>query len=230
MTDSAADIRRHYHEHGYAVMRAAAPPEVARGLLGLITNAMQNPDVAQRMMSRPSVNAMPSYEFHSSQFPTVFGFHWGLTSKLNDVTGKRLAPSYCFFRAYQKGDICTVHSDRPACDHSVSLALGYSDEIIWPIEVGRRFLAVEDANKLTIARDFGDEDYSSIMLSPGDALLYKGVNHRHGRITQNPNRWSAHVFLHWVDLDGPFAEWAFDKRPPPAPGEFPFPVNQGRST
>lgn len=225
MTADAASLRQHYQDHGYAVLRAAASPEVARGLLGLITNAAQRPDVARQMLSRPSVNTRPSYEFHSSQFPTAFGFHWGLTSKLCDVTGKRLAPSYCFFRAYQRGDRCTVHSDRPACDHSMSLALGYSDGAVWPIEVGARFLTVEEANKIQIADDFGAEPFASVKLDPGDALVYKGVNHRHGRVTPNPNRWSAHLFLHWVDLDGPFAEWAFDKRPPPQPGEFVFPVS-----
>jgi hypothetical protein len=222
MTSDAATLRRHYDENGYAVLRAAAPPEVARGLLGLVTAAMQRPDVAARMKSHPTVNTKPSYEFHSSQFPAVYGFHWGMTSRLCDVIGKRLAPSYCFFRAYQQGDRCTVHSDRPACDHSVSLALGYADDIVWPIEVGRRRRPLEEANTMKIADDFGSEEYASIELNPGDALLYKGVNHRHGRITPNPNRWSAHLFLHWVDLDGPFAEWAFDKRPPPAPGDFQF--------
>lgn len=224
MSDDANNLTRRYHENGYAVLRGAAPVEVARGLLGLVTSVMQRPDVAERMKSRPSVNTKPSYEFHGSQFPAVFGFHWGLTSLLCDVAGRRLAPSYCFFRAYQHGDRCTVHSDRPACDHSVSLALGYADDIVWPIEVGARFRTIQEANTLQIADDFGAEDYSSVALSPGDALLYKGVNHRHGRITPNPNRWSAHLFLHWVDLDGPFAEWAFDKRPPPAPGDFSFPI------
>jgi len=225
MAQDATVLRREYDENGYTVLRAAAPLEVAQGLLGLITNVMQRQDVAQRMISRPSVNTKPSYEFHSSQFPAVYGFHWGLTSRLCELTGKRLAPSYCFFRAYQKDDRCTVHSDRPACDHSMSLALGYADGAIWPIEVGRRYLTVEEANTIKIAEDFGDEAYSSVALNPGDALVYKGVNHRHGRVTPNPNRWSAHLFLHWVDLEGPFAEWAFDKRPPPAPGDFAFPVS-----
>jgi hypothetical protein len=40
--------------------------------------------------------------------------------------------------------------------------------------------------------------------------MYRGVNHRHGRIEPNPNRWSAHLFLHWVDANGPFADQAFD--------------------
>lgn len=188
MHESAVEIRHRYDACGYAVLQNAAPPEVARGLLGLITHVMQRPDVAARMMSRPSVNTKPSYEFHSSQFPAVFGFHWGLTSRVADVTGKRLAPSYCFFRAYQKGDRCTVHSDRPACDHSLSLALGYGDGIVWPIEVGRKFRDVQEANALRIADDFGAEEYSRAMLNPGDALVYRGVNYRHGRITPNPNR------------------------------------------
>ena len=222
MTEAGANLRKQYQESGYAILRGAAPPEVASGILGLIGAAMSAPQVAERMKSRPTVNTKQSYEFHSSQFPTVFGFHWGLTSRLADLTGKRLAPSYCFFRAYQQGDRCTVHSDRPACDHSVSLALGYADGLVWPIEVGRRYFDFEEASKLKIADDFGGEDYASVSLNPGDALVYKGVNHRHGRITPNPNRWSAHLFLHWVDLDGPFAEWAFDKRPPPAPRDFIF--------
>ncbi|MDZ7627305.1 MAG: hypothetical protein U5J99_02715 [Parvularculaceae bacterium] len=94
-----------------------------------------------------------------------------------------------------------------------------------PPEVGSRFLKVDEANAIRIADDFGDETYASIDLKPGDALIYKGVNHRHGRVTPNPNRWSAHLFLHSVDLDGPFAEWAFDKRPPPTPGDFGFPIS-----
>jgi hypothetical protein len=41
--------------------------------------------------------------------------------------------------------------------------------------------------------------------------MYRGVNHRHGRIEPNPNRWSAHLFMHWVDANGRFADEAFDK-------------------
>ena len=37
----------------------------------------------------------------------------------------------------------------------------------------------------------------------GDAVLYQGVNYAHGRITPNPNAWSAHLFLHFVDRNGP---------------------------
>jgi hypothetical protein len=36
-------------------------------------------------------------------------------------------------------------------------------------------------------------------MNVGDAVLYRGVNHRHGRLRPNPNAWSANLFLHWID-------------------------------
>jgi hypothetical protein len=56
----------------------------------------------------------------------------------------------------------------------------------------------------------------------GDAVLYQGVRHRHARVTPNPNGWSIHLFLHWVDRDGPFREHAFDGRIPTAKTRFDF--------
>ncbi|HBK91739.1 MAG TPA: hypothetical protein DDZ68_08720 [Parvularcula sp.] len=49
------------------------------------------------------------------------------------------------------------------------------------------------------------------MLAPGDGLFYRGVNLRHGRMQPNPNRWSAHLFLFWVDAEGEFKDLAFDR-------------------
>jgi hypothetical protein len=54
----------------------------------------------------------------------------------------------------------------------------------------------------------------------GDAVIYRGVHRAHGRTTPNPNRWSAHLFLHWVARDGPYSDQAFDGQPPPAGVEF----------
>ena len=48
-------------------------------------------------------------------------------------------------------------------------------------------------------------------MGSGDAVMYQGVNHRHGRLQPNPNSWSAHLFLHWVDADGPHSDQAFDR-------------------
>lgn len=227
---NARIFRDAYDRDGYIVIKEAITPEIASAVLGLITGGLAKPEVAARFFSRPTVNAKPAYEFPSRVFPPLSGLHWGITSLMSLITGRRLAPSYGYFRAYQKGDVCTVHTDRQACEHSMSLALGYADDIAWEFECGREHYDYEAACKLRCTDSFGDEEFSRVRLELGDAIIYKGVNRRHGRITPNPNRWSAHAFLHWVDLDGPFSDWAFDKTPPPKPRGFNFPLTQAAQT
>jgi hypothetical protein len=63
---------------------------------------------------------------------------------------------------------------------------------------------------------------ASLAMEVGDAVAYQGVDHRHGRTTPNPNRWSAHLFLHWVDPDGPHRDQAFDGKGTQEPVDFTF--------
>ena len=200
-----SDIQRQdYESNGYTLIPAVAPKEVVDHLLAIICAQMNTkPELLNSFLTTPRVNAKPAYEFYSYRHPTVMGFHWGLTSRMVALTGKRLAPSYAYFRVYQKGDICTVHSDRQSCEHSLSMMLGNSDNIDWPFEIGEQRYEFEDACKLEKANDFGGEPARQLVLNAGDAILYQGCNYRHGRTIPNPDRWSAHLFLHWIDLDGP---------------------------
>jgi hypothetical protein len=59
-------------------------------------------------------------------------------------------------------------------------------------------------------------------MNVGDAVLYQGVNHRHGRLSPNPNGWSVHLFLHWVDRDGPYRDQAYDGQMANAKANFDF--------
>jgi hypothetical protein len=145
-------------------------------------------------------------------------FLWGLTPIMSEIVGRDLLPTYDYLRIYRSGDVCRVHSDRYSCEHSLSLTLGYSDGRVWDLQI-------EKARSDPSARvdpDFGDEAYSSVALNVGDALLYQGVHHRHGRTIPNPNRWSVHLFLHWVDREGPYRDQAFDGQVRPAPVDFSF--------
>jgi hypothetical protein len=220
---SSDDVTRKYHAEGYAHLRDVTPPDVARSLLGFISRDLAQSGKTQKALRAPAVNTKPAYELHSYQYAPLMGFHWGLTSRMCEVTGAKLLPTYGFFRVYQRNDICTVHTDRPSCEHSLSMPLAYGDGIVWSIEVGKQEYDFDAACKLEVANDFGGEEYRGLLLDPGDALLYKGVNKRHGRMTPNPNSWSAHVFLHWIDTEGPFKEWAFDRAKLPQPGGFFFP-------
>lgn len=210
----AEDLSALYEKDDHAVLRAAAPPEVARNLLNVIYGSMirQAGGLKNFVLQEPRVNTQRGYEFYGYRLPMVMSFHWGLTSRISAIAGRPLLPTFVFFRVYMKGDRLLVHSDRPSCEHALTLTLGYGDNIVWPLEIGdvsHRFEDIADDPKRD---DFGDEPFRTVMLNPGDALLYRGVNRRHARMSPNPNRWSAHLFLFWVDADGPFKHLAFDRK------------------
>jgi hypothetical protein len=154
----------------------------------------------------------PAFELYGHHYKPFLYFLWGLTPTVSRIVGRDLLPTYDYFRIYRQGDVCRVHSDRYSCEHSLSLTLGYSDDRVWDLEVERR-AAPPSAQ---IDEDFGAETFAAVPMEVGDAVLYQGVTHRHGRTTPNPNAWSAHLFLHWVDREGPYREHAFDGQITPA--------------
>jgi len=111
-----------------------------------------------------------------------------------EVSRAKLFPTYSYFRVYSRGDVLEKHTDRPSCEISLSLCLGYQAERPWP-------LLVE-----------GPAGASSVELAPGDALLYRGIECPHWREPMDGEQ-TAQVFLHYVDQNGPYAEWKYDKRP-----------------
>jgi len=130
--------------------------------------------------------------------------------------GVDLLPSFVFFRLYFEGAVLRVHSDRPACEVSLSLTLESSDSLPWPLSVGT---APADETR-GVEDDFGDEPFDSFTMNTGDGLLYRGTGQRHGRLVPNPNRWSAHAFLMWVDAAGEHRDQAFERLDPGAAPSF----------
>ena len=108
-------------------------------------------------------------------------------------SGRSLSPTYSYFRHYKRGDVLSRHTDRPSCEISVTMNLSHIGPRPWPlwIEAGGVPRCLE--------------------LGPGDAVLYRGIDLPHWREAFDGTR-SLQVFLHYVDRDGPGAEWVFDKR------------------
>lgn len=208
-----------YWSDGYLHLQGLIPPEVATGMLVRLKSdfARQGIDLARLEKDGPLL-ARPAVEIYGYHYPMFAAFHWGLTGIVAELTGKDVLPSYCYFRIYRAGDICRVHGDRPACEHSISLTLGYGDDKVWPLELARRAIA-EPYERADTAFAL-DEDAAAVAMAAGDGVLYQGVRHHHGRTAPNPNRWSAHLFLHWVDRSGPFADQAFDGQQLPARADF----------
>lgn len=198
------NVNGDYRVHGYAHIQGLIPPEVAEAFLRQIGADL--PQLTRQFITNAPIIRRTSIDVYANDYPPMRQFLWGLTPAMCELTGRDLLPTYDYFRLYRKNDICRVHSDREACEHSLSLTLGYSDGQIWPFEVGRDPIDTPG----DIEDDFAGAPFVSIAMQPGDAVLYRGVQHRHGRIAPNPNRWSAHLFLHWVDREGPHAAHAFD--------------------
>ena len=106
-------------------------------------------------------------------------------------TNLKLIPTYSFFRLYRKGDSLPKHNDRPSCEISVSLCVGWEGEKQWPL-----FL-----------------EGNPILLEVGDLAIYRGVETEHWRDPLE-GEIQAQIFLHYNDRDGPYGETnLYDGRP-----------------
>jgi hypothetical protein len=197
-----------YDGAGYAHLERLMPPEVTQALLNQFWRDLLDGKLPV-LFKRNELLTKPAMELHGSHSAAITTFLWGLTPAMSELTKCDLLPTYAYFRLYQKGDSLRVHNDRSACEHSLSLTLGYSDGEVWAFDVGHDEAAANAGH----AEDFGEESFSTIAMLAGDAVLYKGIRRRHGRLTPNPNEWSAHLFLHSVDRAGPYTAHAFEGWP-----------------
>jgi hypothetical protein len=202
------DARTLYDRQGYVLSRGLMAPEVANAFLNQLAADMAAAGTPLGSRTQGSaLLAREAVEVYGYHYPPMLGLLWGLTPFVSEALGRALLPSYSYFRIYREGDICRVHSDRPSCEHSLSLTLDYSDGVAWPLDIGSNHVAVPQP---VVSDDFGADGHVAVEMQPGDGVLYQGVHRRHGRVTPNPNGWSAHLFLHWVERGGRYAEHAFD--------------------
>jgi len=118
-------------------------------------------------------------------------------------TKLELIPTYSYTRVYERGCTLKKHKDRPSCEISTTLCLGYNVDNVdskkfpdynWPMWVqGKK------GNELPVG------------LNPGDMIVYRGHDIDHWRepfIGLNHSQ----VFLHYNDKNGPF-NTVWDGRP-----------------
>lgn len=118
-----------------------------------------------------------------------------LTDRMERETGLGLWPTYSYYRVYRRGSTLMPHKDRPSCEVSLSLCLGYDykrEDYEWPIAMGRE----------------------PVVLKPGDGVIYLGCEIEHWRppLHVPDEGWHAQVFLHYVDKNGPNSQYKYDQR------------------
>lgn len=140
----------------------------------------------------------------------------GATTAVENIVGEPLYPTYSYLRVYKKGDRLAPHIDRPSCEISMTLCLGYNvagvDEpgYCWPMKVDNSMNYTGHDDKAMQPAE--PESGKSVMLEPGDGLIYFGSELRHWRDVF-PGDHQAQVFLHFVRRSGPHAGLKFDGRP-----------------
>lgn len=128
--------------------------------------------------------------------PTFDGLLEKLAKPIGDKLGVELLPTYTYARLYQPGDRLKKHTDRPSCEISGTMTLGYDpDSSLWPIFFGKD----------------KEDPGTSYDIDVGDLVMYRGNELVHWR-PEYKGKWQAQVFFHYVDANGPHKEWANDKR------------------
>jgi len=127
--------------------------------------------------------------------PTMETMLLHLHSIVEKNTGLSLYPTYSYHRVYRPGDDLKKHKDRPSCEISATLCFNYSydtKKYQWPIYMNN----------------------NKVNLKPGDLVIYKGCELEHFRdvFDIQEEAWHVQGFFHYVDKNGPYKDFKFDKR------------------
>ena len=187
-----------FHTVGYQILKGAISADLAQHFSTEFSTFRQvllhlhglDPN-DQRAFNDPQItNSFSWYSFVSSE-----SLLKNMLPKMEEITGKQLYPTYSYARIYWPGAEMLLHRDRPACQYSATLTIEEDEENPWP-------LWMENFNGGT----------SPLFLKTGDACVYNGMVLDHWREPYLGKK-QIQVFLHYVDANGPYAEWKFDKRP-----------------
>lgn len=113
------------------------------------------------------------------------------TSTISELVGETVLPTYTYGRIYRENSDLEIHTDRPACEISVTLHIGGDKP--WAIWIK----TPENENRC-------------VNLNPGDAMIYLGCIAPHWRDEYLGKNYTQ-FFLHYVRSRGLFANAYFDK-------------------
>lgn len=112
------------------------------------------------------------------------------TNEVSSIIEEPVLPTYAYSRIYFHDSSLSPHIDRGACEISVTIHLNGDFE--WPI-----FIKTPT------------NEHHSVLLHPGDAMIYLGTIAQHWRETFHGTFYSQ-LFLHYVKSRGKYADLYFD--------------------
>jgi len=210
-----------FDENGYLVVKniwdsqdlyVEPPKEKGRyNYLGKIDKFIYSP-IEPQVFGSTSRCHWPPYDYVHSQ----------IRIKLEKILGKKLYNTYHYDRFYNSGQELQNHTDRSSCEISVTIHISSNINSPWPIWI-KTPDTYDDPNKKTNIIKKGEN--RSIVLDPGDGMIYKGCERPHwrdplpkeyhrtwyGKKIEKENLYYHQVFFHYVLADGIRANYAFDR-------------------
>jgi len=114
------------------------------------------------------------------------------TPEVSTLLEETVLPTYSYARVYKEGSVLEKHTDRDACE--ISLTLHLDGDYPWPIWI-----------------ETPQQEKKFVSLNPGDAMLYLGRIAPHWRDEYRGSYYSQ-VFLHYVRSRGECSYAYFDNR------------------
>ena len=183
-----------FAENGYEVVRNVISDELLENLK-IQFDMMKN---VQFFITSQKNN----YAFGDYQSPNSFSVYGAsfseslaiqLKDKISEVVNLDLYPTYTYARIYYNGATLNPHKDRPSCEYSTTLCIDSTN--IWDFHINNR-----------------DGIENVVKLNPGDMCVYSGCDLEHWRNPYN-GEMQMQCFLHYVNSNGPYKEFKYDKRP-----------------
>ena len=157
-------------------------------------------------------------------FPQYRTVHTGIRLKLEKIIGRKLYNTYYYDRFYFNGQKLESHTDRDACEISVTIHVRTSlegKEAEWPIWIKTPDIYTDSTKKEIKERG----ENRSAILHAGDAMIYKGCERPHWReeipspkrrkrdilLWRKKEYYYHQIFFHYVLQDGRRAHCAWDR-------------------
>ena len=133
---------------------------------------------------------------------------------LERIIGRKLYNTYYYDRFYFPGQELKKHTDRPACEISVSIHVSTNIKESWPIWIKTPDTFEDKTMKIA------NGENRFVHLEAGDGMVYKGCERPHWRdpmpglleskINKDESLYYHQIFFHYVLQDGIRAHHAWD--------------------
>ena len=201
----ALGARQFFDKYGYMLIRGLwnptefqeEPPEI-RGQINYHgkVDKFSHDEEEKQVKGSLARYSHPKFKYAHSQ----------IRLKLQKILGEDLYNTYYYDRFYFAGQRLFRHTDRDACEISLTYQISSNSKEPWPI---------------CFETPEGEEKY--VLLNDGDAVLYKGCERDHWREPLPPNNglikrlmkkpddtYHHQIFFHYVRANGPRAHCAND--------------------